>query len=122
MELSEYRITANDGKTLMSFHSYVDENLSEELHERVLECVQMLCKEAVEQYGQRILAQYESNADRNKRMHTLAVRCEIMVSDQAVVGKHEAKLKVVFKKGFKKLFEFEEKLCYEPKWKLFYIG
>ena len=114
-EVSQYRIRANDGKTLFTALQRIEGNADQSLYEKI----ELLCStfftEARKRIGEAYLKSYEQSEDRLKRIHTDAVVAMLHATIKQHEGKQRALLSFVIKRGRSKIRQFEIVLLYDQK-------
>lgn len=119
-EYSEYRILAEDGKTIYRALYRLPEMLSKQAEERVLLIGKAFFERIRSECGMRTLALYLRSEDRLKRIHMPPITA-LMTVDRRMDGtcREEVLLKFSVKKGTRVVHFFEKRLVFDEKEKLF---
>ena len=114
-EVSQYRIRANDGKTLFTALQTTEGTSDKILSEKIELLSNAFFTEARKRIGEAYLKSYEQNEDRLKRIHTDAVVAMLHATIKQHDGKQRASLFFVIKRGRIKIRQFEIVLNYDQK-------
>lgn len=119
-EYSEYRILAEDGKTIYRALYRMPEQLSKQAEERVLMMGKAFFERTRSECGMRALALYLRSHDRLKRIHTPPITAQMTVERRADGrSREEIFLNFSVKRGIVVVHSFEKRLVFDEKEKLF---
>lgn len=112
-ELKDYRVTAEDGKNLLSIFVDFRETMPDPILEKRSVLIGKLAEEIVNYYGKRLLDVYTQDESRLKRIRTATLVCRIKENVQNQKGRWVVLYDCSFSKSGKILYTFTEQLCYE---------